>query len=241
MKLKPFDIFEEVRTPFASLEDAHDYMADLRRRFGVANVSYWKLGRGGTSGRAGWISTYDEEWMRRYRMSGYFTVDPVFKHAFARMLPLDWDEVNSTTPKAREICTGAERFGIIPRGMSFPIVDPDGARALFSINVDMDEKDWKGMRGELAQLFHLIAHYFHLRIGDTFQTGMTDNDGLELSMREKQVLLLAAEGKTAGETAKELKLSESAVRLYTSNALQKLGATNKTQAVAIAFRKGLLD
>ena len=70
---------------------------------------------------------------------------------------------------------------------------------------------------------------------------MTDDDGLELSMREKQVLLLAAEGKTAGETAKELKLSESAVRLYTSNALQKLGATNKTQAVAIAFRKGLLD
>jgi len=30
------------------------------------------------------------------------------------------------------------------------------------------------------------------------------------------------------------------VRLYTSNAMQKLGAANKTQAVAIAFRKGLL-
>ncbi len=240
MSLSTFRIFEESAKPFRSLDDAYDYMSRLRRRFGIANLSYWKLGKNETTGRAGWLSTYDENWMRKYRMSGYITVDPVFKASFARMLPLDWDEVNTATPKAREICSGAQDYGIIPRGMSFPIIDVSGARALFSINTDMDERDWKGMRDELAANFHLIAHYFHQRVRETLDGEIASEEGAILSMREREVLQYAAEGKTGPETARHLKLSISAVRLYTSNAMQKLGAANKTQAVAIAYRRGLL-
>ncbi len=240
MPLTAFDIFEETKSPFQSLDDAYNYMASLRRRFGVANLSYWKLGKTDTSGRAGWISTYDENWIRRYRMSGYITVDPVFKTSFARMMPLDWDEVNTATSKAREICAGAQDYGIMARGISFPIVDPNGARALFSINADMNERDWLGMRGELAADFHLIAHYFHQRVKDAMDGQIDDEDEVRLSMREREVLLLAAEGRTGPQSAEALKLSVSAVRLYLSNAMQKLGASNKTQAVAIAFRKGLI-
>jgi len=240
MSLVAFDIFEESNDSFKTMDDAYNYMTWLRRRYGIANLSYWKLGKNETSGRAGWISTYDENWIRRYRMSGYITVDPVFKASFARMLPLDWDEVNAATPKAREICNGAESYGIIPRGMSFPIVDASGARALFSINTDMDEKDWLGMRNELASSFHLIAHYFHQRVREMLDGSMANANETMLSVREREVLLLAAEGKTGPQTAKLLKLSVSAVRLYTSNAMQKLGASNKTQAVAIAYQKGLL-
>ena len=240
MSLSAFHIFEESAKPFQSLDDAYGYMAQLRRRFGMANLSYWKLGRNESARRAGWLSTYNEDWMRKYRMSGYVTVDPVFKASFARMMPLDWDEVNAATPKAREICSGAEGYGIIPRGMSFPIVDASGARALFSINTDMDERDWLGMRNELAANFHLIAHYFHQRVRETLDGEVPPEENTMLSVREREVLLLAAEGKTGPETAKILKLSVSAVRLYTSNAMQKLGAANKTQAVAIAYRKGLL-
>jgi DNA-binding CsgD family transcriptional regulator len=240
MSLVAFDIFEESNDSFKTMDDAYNYMTWLRRRYGIANLSYWKLGKNESSGRAGWISTYDENWIRRYRMSGYITVDPVFKASFARMLPLDWDEVNAATPKAREICNGAEKYGIIPRGMSFPIVDASGARALFSINTDMDEKDWRAMRGELAASFHLIAHYFHQRVREMLDGSMASANETVLSVREREVLLLAAEGKTGPQTAKLLKLSVSAVRLYTSNAMQKLGASNKTQAVAIAYQKGLL-
>jgi len=243
MRRTVFDIFEEPKTPFNSLDDAYAYMALLRQRFGIANLSYWRLGKTDTSGRAGWISTYDENWIRRYRMSGYISVDPVFKTSFARMMPLDWDEVNTTTTKAREICAGAQDYGILARGISFPIVDPDGARALFSVNVDMSGEDWRGMRNRLANEFHLIAHYFHQRVSNTMDSQMNDDGDsgeVRLSVREREVLLLAAEGRTGPQSAEALKLSVSAVRLYTSNAMQKLGASNKTQAVAIAFRKGLI-
>ena len=62
----------------------------------------------------------------------------------------------------------------------------------------------------------------------------------DLSPREREVLQWAAEGKTAWETAQLLRVSESAVNLYASNAMTKLRAKTKTQAVAIAVRNGLL-
>jgi len=241
MKLTAYDIFSADTVPFRSMDEAYGFMDDLRRKYGIANLSYWKLGKNETTRRAGWISTYDENWMRRYRMSGYVTVDPVFRASFERMLPLDWDEVNEATPKAREICNGAQAYGIVPRGISFPIVDPSGSRALFSINTDMEDRDWYGVRRELAANFHLIAHYFHQRVCNIMDgASVEEEDEVELSIREREVLMLAAEGKTGPQMAEALNLSVSAVRLYTSNAMQKLGAANKTQAVAIAFRKGLL-
>lgn len=63
---------------------------------------------------------------------------------------------------------------------------------------------------------------------------------LSLSGREKEVLMWAAEGKTASETASILKLSTSAVNLYASRAMMKLQANTKTQAVAIAVRNSML-
>lgn len=63
---------------------------------------------------------------------------------------------------------------------------------------------------------------------------------LNLSGREREVLMWAAEGKTASETASILKLSTSAVNLYSSRAMLKLQAQTKTQAVAIAVRNSML-
>jgi DNA-binding CsgD family transcriptional regulator len=61
-----------------------------------------------------------------------------------------------------------------------------------------------------------------------------------LSLRELQVLHLAAEGLTAKETAKLLNLSESAVNLYICHARQKLGAKTKAEAIAMMMDSGEL-
>ncbi|EOQ18999.1 MULTISPECIES: response regulator transcription factor [Bacillus cereus group] len=59
-----------------------------------------------------------------------------------------------------------------------------------------------------------------------------------LSDREKEVLLLAKEGKTANEIAKTLYLSSGTVRNYISDVLTKLNAKNRLEAIAIAEEKG---
>lgn len=64
--------------------------------------------------------------------------------------------------------------------------------------------------------------------------------GRELSTREQSILTLVAEGDTNGEAAAVLGLSEETVKCYLRRILAKLGAVNRTHAVAIAFRQGLL-
>jgi two-component system response regulator DesR len=61
-----------------------------------------------------------------------------------------------------------------------------------------------------------------------------------LTDRERQVLRFAAEGATGADIATRLKLSEGTVRNYLSEAISKLGATNRTEAARIARQKGWL-
>ena len=61
-----------------------------------------------------------------------------------------------------------------------------------------------------------------------------------LSDRERQVLRQAAEGATSAEIALSLHLSEGTVRNYLSEAMSKLGASNRVEAARIARMKGWL-
>ena len=62
-----------------------------------------------------------------------------------------------------------------------------------------------------------------------------------LSAREREVLMWAAEGKTASETASILRVSASAVNLYSQRAMSKLRARTKTHAVAIAMQHSMFS
>ncbi|MBZ5621533.1 MAG: response regulator transcription factor [Acidobacteriia bacterium] len=61
-----------------------------------------------------------------------------------------------------------------------------------------------------------------------------------LTDRERQVLRYAGEGSTGAEIAERLGLSEGTVRNYLSEAISKLGASNRTEAARIARQKGWL-
>ncbi len=61
-----------------------------------------------------------------------------------------------------------------------------------------------------------------------------------LTDRERQVLRLAGEGQSSGDIATELRLSEGTVRNYLSEAISKLGASNRIEAARLARTKGWL-
>jgi two-component system response regulator DesR len=61
-----------------------------------------------------------------------------------------------------------------------------------------------------------------------------------LTDRERDVLRLAADGHPNAELAARLHLAEGTVRNYLSNAIAKLGARNRTDAVRLAQDRGLL-
>jgi DNA-binding NarL/FixJ family response regulator len=71
-----------------------------------------------------------------------------------------------------------------------------------------------------------------------------DHEGLPwatLTGRERDVLVLLAEGRTNKAIARELGLRAGTVSVYVSAVFAKLGVKNRTEAVVMALRNGVLE
>jgi NarL family two-component system response regulator LiaR len=78
------------------------------------------------------------------------------------------------------------------------------------------------------------------RVIEGRQPGAAEPAADQLSRREVEVLELMAQGLRNKEIAKGLWISEPTVKTHVSHIIQKLGQTDRTQAVLHAIRKGLV-
>ncbi len=62
-----------------------------------------------------------------------------------------------------------------------------------------------------------------------------------LTPRERSVLALVADGRTNRQVGAELYISEKTVSVHLSRVMAKLGASSRTEAVTVAYARGLLD
>jgi two-component system nitrate/nitrite response regulator NarL len=62
-----------------------------------------------------------------------------------------------------------------------------------------------------------------------------------LSPREREILGLLAEGRTQSQIASDLVISSKTVATHIQHILSKLGVHTRAQAVATAFRRGLVE
>ena len=63
----------------------------------------------------------------------------------------------------------------------------------------------------------------------------------KLTRRQRQILQLLADGESTTVAARRLDLSEETVKTHTKNTLGRLGARNRSHAIAIALRENLID
>lgn len=62
----------------------------------------------------------------------------------------------------------------------------------------------------------------------------------QLSVREREVLLLAAKGLSSKEVARQLYISERTVQTHLASIYDKLGSRNKTEALLLALKYGVV-
>ncbi len=63
----------------------------------------------------------------------------------------------------------------------------------------------------------------------------------KLTRRQREILQLLADGESTTVAARELDLSEETVKTHMKNTMARLGAKNRTHAVAVALRECLID
>jgi LuxR family quorum sensing-dependent transcriptional regulator len=62
-----------------------------------------------------------------------------------------------------------------------------------------------------------------------------------LTPREREVLSWVAQGKSAGQIAEILHIAKRTVDEHVQTTVRKLGALNRTHAVVIALREGIIE
>ena len=90
-------------------------------------------------------------------------------------------------------------------------------------------------RGEAA-----ITRQMTMRLLKHMTSNEPSGEHVLLSEREIEILKLVASGKSNQSIADQLSISENTVKYHLKNILQKLGVSNRTEAVTIAMQKGYL-
>lgn len=96
---------------------------------------------------------------------------------------------------------------------------------------------------EIAQAIRIVhggESYVEPRIAARLLTEAHSPQRFTLSERERGVLRLVAAGLPNKQIARQLGISERTVKFHVTSVLNKLGADNRAQAVALALERGML-
>jgi DNA-binding CsgD family transcriptional regulator len=81
----------------------------------------------------------------------------------------------------------------------------------------------------------------HLALSHLSNNKPHNSNNVTISVREKEVLNWLQQGKSSWDISVILGISERTVNYHVYNVMQKLGVTNRPQAVAVAAHSGLID
>jgi LuxR family quorum sensing-dependent transcriptional regulator len=176
------------------------------------------------------------EWFRLYTERQYIKVDPVARLCRRSFNPFEWAEAPydaECESGAVEVMRRAADFRMA-HGFIVPIHGLSGYEACVSLGgLDLD------LNARSKPAIHLMALYGFDRVRRLLAP--SKRAPAALTRREREVLAWCAQGKSAWEISEILHIAQRTVEEHATRAYRKLGAMNRTQAVAIAIRDRLIE
>ncbi len=175
-------------------------------------------------------------WFEIYAKHDYVRSDPIIRLCKTTTRPFEWSEApydRAEEPKAAEVMDRAVDFGM-REGFCLPIHGINGYEACFSMSgthLDLSPRTKPAV--------HLMAMYAFERARQLLAPNPQSGAKI-LTPRECEILVWAANGKSAADTGDILGITERTVTAHIASACQKLEAVNKTQAVARALQYKLI-
>jgi DNA-binding CsgD family transcriptional regulator len=190
----------------------------------------------------GWDPVFVEQWVAQQ----LHLISPIAAVCRMSTKPFCWD----AEPVAAAVLEAARRADIdwplTPEngffgGITVPVHLPRGRTGSVSWYARAAAADRTALLAQHGDVLRLAAHYFmDLVYSLRPEANSDDQPPFHLSDRELECLTWAALGRTDTEIGAMIHRSPTTARFHVDNAVRKLGARNRTQAVAIAALHGLI-
>jgi DNA-binding CsgD family transcriptional regulator len=190
------------------------------------------------------VCNHPSWWCRRYVEMNYQRVDPIARHCLMHSVPIEFGEAKTTLSVPGEagaaFVADAQSVGL-RSGFGVPLHGIDGEWGMLLLNSDLPPAKVQASLSDAVPFVTLLATYLQQAARRIVLERASMLPEYNLTKREKECLVWAAEGKTSWETAQILAISERTVIFHLQNAIDKLDVANRTQAVAKASAMLLVD
>jgi LuxR family quorum sensing-dependent transcriptional regulator len=234
-RLDVFAFIDEL-AGLSQVDDVLDAMAARLARVGFESVILAELPQGRQRIEDVVLGNrWPEQWFELYTRNEFIRHDPLIPPIKRRTMPFEWDQSFYRGPDRRavEVLERAADFGL-KHGYMVPI--HGAGRSLGLVSMSGNEPN---LAAQVKPALHLMALYAFEQLRRL--VGPIEFEKQPLTDREREVLALVAQGKPAWQIGELLNIAKRTVDDHAQTAFFKLGAVNRTHAVAIAMRDGLIQ
>jgi LuxR family transcriptional regulator, quorum-sensing system regulator SolR len=220
-----------------SAEDLFQQLTILARGLGFDYCSYGiRMPLPISAPKTEVFSNYSSAWQKCYQEQNYLVVDPTVVRGSRSTMPFVWtDELFAPARNLRE---DAKAHGL-EYGWAQSCRDVQNIGGMLTLSRSHEDLSGSELRAKTPEMIWLVQ-LAHFGMSRCLTSRLLPEAEVTLSKREIEVLRWTAEGKTSGEVADILRITERTVNFHITNAVTKLNANNKTAAAIRASVLGLL-
>lgn len=172
------------------------------------------------------------KWLETYESENLTPVDPVVHFCVEAQVPVSWQSAFvKYSDTHQKFISAAYDHGMIN---GYAVAKYDHAFTKMASLTSVTTRDIDIDVRQEVLLQNVLPHLNEIMVRPGFV------EAPKLSERELEVLQWAKEGKSYWDTSRILNISERTVKFHLENGYRKLGASNKTQAIAKALSFGIL-
>ena len=186
------------------------------------------------------LSNHPPAYLERYIGEGLFRDAPMLRWARSNLGAASWSRVrdvpSAVTPREREVIAFNRKMGVLA-GYTISLGrTPPCGRAVISLAArpGLDQEAVDAIWEEDGREIELLNRVAHLKIANLPRTRFAR----ELTPRQREVLQLIGAGKTAGEIANVMGVSQVTIEKHLRLAREQLGAETSAQALLKAAVQG---
>ena len=190
----------------------------------------------------GWEKDFQDDWVEH----GLHRVSPIGAVCRQSTRPFAWDAARMASLARASAGRSAAAWHLTPErgifgGISVPVHLPGCGTGSVTWTTRDPQLQVDAVLTKHEDLLRLCAHRFMDLVYAIRVDAQDAPTSTPLSEREIECLTWVALGRTDSDIAKQLHRSATTVRFHVENAMKKLKARNRVQAVALACQLGLIQ